>query len=138
MGIAYHPHYLVWFEHGRTEYLRSLGSTYRDLEESGTLLVVVETGVRHLKSARYDDELEVRTRLESAGGVRLRFTYEVARGDEILATGFTLLASADLRGRPRRLPAAFVATIAPSLSGTVPGREAASAASNDPPVPEVP
>ena len=60
MGVAYHAHYLVWFEQGRTEYLRSLGSTYRALEEAGTLLMVTETGVRHLKSARYDDEVEVR------------------------------------------------------------------------------
>ena len=70
MGVAYHAHYLVWFEQGRTEYLRSLGSTYRALEEAGTLLMVTETGVRHLKSARYDDEIEVHA-LTAAGAAGL-------------------------------------------------------------------
>ena len=104
MGVAYHAHYLVWFEQGRTEYLRSLGSTYRALEDAGTLLMVTETGVRHLRSARYDDEIEVRTRLDSVRGVRLRFVYEVHRDGDLLATGFTVLAAADTSGRPRRLP----------------------------------
>ena len=43
MGVVYHGHYLAWFDQGRTEFFRSLGSSYRDLEDSGTLLVVVET-----------------------------------------------------------------------------------------------
>jgi acyl-CoA thioester hydrolase len=107
MNVAYHAHYLVWFEHGRTEYLRSLGGTYRALEEEGTLLVVVESGVRHLGSAGYDDLLRVRTRLAEVRGVRMRFEYEIRREDERLATGFTVLASCDETGRPCRLPAAF-------------------------------
>jgi len=128
MGVAYHAHYLVWFEQGRTELLRSMGSTYRALEDSGTLLMVIETGVRHLRSARYDDEVEVRTRLDSVKGVRLRFVYEVHREDELLATGFTVLAAADPGGRPRRLPAELAGLLA------VGGSEgsSASAASNGP------
>ena len=107
MGVVYHPHYLVFFEKGRTEFLRSLGGTYRELEESGTLLLVAETGVRHLGSARYDDLLTIRTRMTDLRRVRLRFDYEVARGGEVLATGFTVLAAADVNGRLRRLPSAF-------------------------------
>jgi acyl-CoA thioester hydrolase len=107
MGFVYHAHYLVFFEQGRTEYLRSLGGTYRHVEDAGTLLVVVETGVRHLKPATYDDLLTIRTWLEEARGVRLRFRYEVARKGDVLATGFTVLAATDVAGRPRRLPDDF-------------------------------
>jgi len=112
MGVVYHANYLVFFEQGRTEYLRSLGGTYRRLEEEGTLLVVVETGVRHHRPAAYDDLLTVRTRLTDLRAVRMRFEYEVLRGPDLLASGFTVLASTDPEGRPRRLPEAFRARIA--------------------------
>lgn len=104
MGFVYHAHYLVYFEQGRTEALRSLGSTYRALEDDGTLLVVVETGVRHLRPATYDDEIVVHTELTQVKGVRMRFEYEVLREGKRLATGFTVLAACDKDGRPRRLP----------------------------------
>jgi len=104
MGVVYHAHYLAYFEQGRTEFLRAQGSTYREVEEGGTLLVVVDVGIRFLRPARYDDLLRVRTRLAEARGARLRFEYELLRGDDLLATGHTTLAATDLAGRPRRLP----------------------------------
>lgn len=105
MGVVYHGHYLVYFELGRTEMLRSLGATYREVEAEGTLLFVIEAGLKFLRSARYDDHLTVRTRLASVRGVRLRFEYEVLRDEERLASGFTVLAACDPEGRPRRIPA---------------------------------
>lgn len=117
MGVAYHAHYLVWFEHGRTEFLRSLGGTYRRLEEEGTLLMVVETGVRHHRPAEYDDLLTVRTRLAALRPVRMRFEYEIRRDDEVLATGFTVLAATDAAGRPRRTPSDFREALAPATDG---------------------
>jgi acyl-CoA thioester hydrolase len=107
MGVVYHAHYLVYFEQGRTEYLRSLGGTYRRLEDDGTLLVVVETGVRHIRPATYDDLLTVTTRLTELRGVRMRFEYDVRRGEDVLAQGYTVLAATDRTGRPTRLPAEF-------------------------------
>ncbi|MHC5012015.1 MAG: acyl-CoA thioesterase [Planctomycetota bacterium] len=107
MGVVYHAHYLVYFEQGRTEYLRSLGGDYRRLEDEGTLLMVVETGVRHLLPANYDDVITISTRLVEARGVRMRFEYEVHRDGDLLATGFTLLAATDHGGRPKRLPGSF-------------------------------
>jgi acyl-CoA thioester hydrolase len=122
MGVVYHGHYLVYFELGRTELLRSLGSTYREVEEAGTLLVVVETGLRFHRPARYDDDLTVRTRLGSARGVRMRFEYEVRRGGERLASGHTVLAATDPSGRPRRLPAVLQRLVgAPQASGRMGG-----------------
>ena len=118
MAVVYHANYLVFFEQGRTEYLRSLGGTYRRLEEEGTLLVVVETGVKHHKPAQYDDLLTVRTRLTQLRPVRMRFDYEVLRDDVLLASGFTVLASTDAGGRPRRLPDAFRTRIARDGAGS--------------------
>jgi len=104
MGFLHHGHYLAYFEEGRTELMRSLGVTYREVEDAGTLLVVVETGVRHKQPARYDELLTIRSCLTEVRGVRLRFEYDVTRGEELLATGHTVLASTDTDGRPRRLP----------------------------------
>jgi acyl-CoA thioester hydrolase len=118
MGVVYHANYLVYFEQGRTEYLRSLGGTYRRFEEEGHLLVVAETGVRHLKPAQYDDLLTVRTRLSEIRKVRMRFDYEVLLDAEPIASGFTVLACTDTRGRPRRLPEDFHHRVAPTAEAT--------------------
>jgi acyl-CoA thioester hydrolase len=106
MGVAYHGNYFAWFEVGRTDLLRGLGLTYRELEADGLRLPVIETQARFLRPALYDDMLEVRTRLLQMRGASLSFEYEVHReeGDTPLATGTTLHAAIDRDGRPRRLP----------------------------------
>ena len=113
MGVVYHANYLPYFEEGRTEFLRSLGHSYRAVEEGGVLLVVADAGLKFLRPARYDDVLRVRTRLASVGGVRLLFTYEVDRPADgtLCALGHTTLAATDREGRPVRLPADFRALI---------------------------
>jgi acyl-CoA thioester hydrolase len=107
MGVAWHGQYFAWFEVGRTDLLRHLGCTYRELEEEGLRLPVIEASARYLLPARYDDLLEVRTRLATMGGARLVFDYEIRREgtDSPLATGSTAHAAVDRQGRPRRLPA---------------------------------
>lgn len=109
MGVAWHGHFLAWFEVGRTDLLRRQGTTYRALEEAGLRLPVIEAHVRFLRPARYDDVLEIRTRLAEVSGARVRFDYEVHRDgtDDPLATGVTAHAAVDARGRPRRLPEAL-------------------------------
>ena len=106
MGVVYHANYLPYFEQGRTEFLRALGTTYREVEESGLLLVVADAGLKFLRPAGYDDLLRVRTRLADVSGVRLVFEYEVDRpADGVrVATGHTTLAATDRTGRPIRLP----------------------------------
>jgi acyl-CoA thioester hydrolase len=106
MGVAYHGNYFAWFEVGRTDLLRNLGVTYRDLESGGIRLPVIEAQARFLRPARYDDVLDIHTRLASLGGVRIAFEYEVrCQGAEApLATGSTAHAAVDAEGRPRRLP----------------------------------
>lgn len=110
MGVAYHGHYFAWFEIGRTEMMRSVGTTYLELEDrEGILFPVVAAGARYRASARYDDQLNVRTCLVSVGGARLRFEYtlERERDGKLLATGFTEHATVGRDGRPRRLPLAL-------------------------------
>ncbi len=106
MGVAHHASYLVWFEAGRTEFIRSRGRSYAQIEEDGWLLVVVEAQCRYLRPARYDDVLIVRTRLGLAGPATLAFEYEVVRraGGDVLARGTTIHAAVDRTGRPRRIP----------------------------------
>ncbi len=103
MGIVYHANYLQYFEIGRTEAMRSMGATYRSLEEGGIALAVVECGLKFRAAAKYDDELRIVTRPSSAGRVRVRFDYEIWRGDKLLCDGFTVLACL-VNGKPSELP----------------------------------
>jgi acyl-CoA thioester hydrolase len=107
MGVAYYANYLVWFEVGRTDWLRATGRSYRDMEEDGVGLPVIEAQCTYRLPARYDEELEVRTRGRLESPVRVAFDYEVVRrGDAlVVATGRTVHAAVDRAGRPRRLPA---------------------------------
>lgn len=107
MGVVYYANYLVWFEVARTEWLRGAGWTYREMELEGVSLPVIEAHAEYRQPARYDDELEITTRMQVITPVRVRFDYEVWRsgGEAPLATGHTVHAAVDANGRPCRLPA---------------------------------
>lgn len=100
MGIAYYANYLVWFEVGRTEWMRSLGPSYCDLEKSGLFLPVIKASCEYKVPARYDNELTVITWIESLRGVRITFNYEVHRGEQFIARGSTEHAFVNEEGRP--------------------------------------
>jgi acyl-CoA thioester hydrolase len=107
MGVVYYANYFVWFEVARTDLLREQGWSYRDMEADGYALPVVEAHCQYVQSARYDDELDVRTTGRLLSPVRVRFDYEVVKADNtatVLATGHTVHAVLDAAGRPRRLP----------------------------------
>ena len=111
MGIAYYGNYLRWFEAGRNELIRGRGMTYRAFEERGLILPVLEAHVKYLKSAVYDDELEIHTFVGELSRVRMEFTYEVVRREgasgprELLATGSTVHACLARDGmKPTRIP----------------------------------
>jgi acyl-CoA thioester hydrolase len=104
MGVVYYANYLVWFEIGRTDWLRDSGWTYRSMEEDGTQLPVIEAHCEYRQGARYDDEVGVRTKAQKLSPVRIRFDYEIVRGDQVLATGHTVHATIDMQGRPVRMP----------------------------------
>ncbi len=90
MGQAYYGNYLKWFEYGRSEWFRSCGTTYRELEAGGVFLPVIEAHCEYRKPAFYDDVLTVATDFRFSGPARLRFDYEILRTGEILATGYTV------------------------------------------------
>ena len=106
MGIVYYANYLVWFEVGRTDWLRETGWSYRDMEADGYSLPVIEARCTYHESARYDEELEVRTTSTLESPIRIQFLYEVVRTVDgaKLASGMTMHAALDRSGRPRRLP----------------------------------
>ena len=105
MGVVYYANYFVWFEIGRTDWLRDTGQSYRQMEIDGVQLPVIEAHCDYRRPAKYDDDLEIRTRATRLTPVRIRFDYEIVRGDEALVTGHTIHAALDARGRPCRLPA---------------------------------
>jgi acyl-CoA thioester hydrolase len=106
MGVVYYANYLVWFEVGRTDLLRGSGCSYREMEVEGFSLPVIEAQCSYRQSARYDDDLDIRTTGTLLSRVRVRFNYEVVRAadEAVLAEGYTVHASLDQDGRPRRLP----------------------------------
>ena len=107
MGVVYYANYLVWFEVARTEWLRESGWSYRQMEEEGLALPVIEAHCEYRRAARYDDEIEIRTRATLLTPVRIRFDYEVRRAGhaDLAALGHTVHAALDSEGRPTRLPA---------------------------------
>jgi acyl-CoA thioester hydrolase len=107
MGVVYYANYFVWFEVGRTDLLRSLGGSYRELEAEGIFLPVIEATCEYAQSGRYDDELEIRTDGRVLSPIRVEFTYEVVRlaDGDTLARGRTMHAAINRAGRPCRLPA---------------------------------
>jgi len=100
MGVAYYANYLVWFEVGRTEMMRSLELPYREFEKSSLFLPVLKAFCEYKHSARYDDELTIITFLGSLENVRITFNYEIRRNGEYLAGGYTEHAFVNEKGRP--------------------------------------
>lgn len=93
MGYAHHSNYLVWCEQARTDHMRDLGVGYRELEENGLLLPVVDAKLRYKAAARYDDLLTVSCWVREVSSRRVIFGYAVRRAadDRLLATAQTSL-----------------------------------------------
>jgi acyl-CoA thioester hydrolase len=93
MGIAHHANYLIWCELARTDFMRDLGVRYRELEEGGLLLPVVDVRFRYRAVARYDDLLRVRCWVREVATRRVIFGYAVDRSTDgqLLATAQTSL-----------------------------------------------
>jgi acyl-CoA thioester hydrolase len=112
MGVVHHSQYVNYFELGRTEMMRSHGMDYAEMERRGLLLAVVDVQLRYVRPARFGDELVIETRIAEVERVRVRFEYEVKRGDELLCRGHTVLACVGRDLVPFRMPEADRATMA--------------------------
>ena len=106
MGFAYYAHYLRWFEIGRAEMLRSLGTSYHAVEQGGVWLPVLEARCRYHKPARYDDQVVIETGVIELRRASVRFGYRVVREADgtLLAEGTTEHPFTDPAGRPMRPP----------------------------------
>ena len=104
-GVAHHANYLVWFEAARVAYLAEFAGGYQAIRDQGLESFVLESRVRYLRPARFDDVLEIHARVAELKGARFRFAYDVTRGGELLADGWTSHACVDARTfRPIRVP----------------------------------
>jgi len=106
MGVVYHGNYAQYFEVARVEMLRSLGVSYRSMEDSGIMLPVVNLNINYRKPALYDELLTVRTSLKELPGVRIHFDYELLNErDDLLANASTDLVFVDAENKlPKRCP----------------------------------
>jgi acyl-CoA thioester hydrolase len=104
MGLLHHANYLIYFEQGRTELLRSYGVSYKDLEDQGFLLVLTKIEVKYRWPAHYDDLLTLKTLVTRTTSVRIDHRYELSCEGRLLAEGASTLACIDREGRPQALP----------------------------------
>ncbi|MCH2183452.1 MAG: acyl-CoA thioesterase [Mariniblastus sp.] len=103
-GRVHHANYVKYFEIGRVEMLRASGTTYRQLEQSGLLLVVVDLKCQFFAGAQYDDLLLLTTRIKRSRGVRIQHTYDLTLDGELIVRGETTVAAVDPEGNVVRLP----------------------------------
>jgi len=105
MGVVYYSNYLVWFEVARAELLRSVGHTYRVIEEDMFLhLMVLEVKCRYRSPARYDDLLDIACSVIDLGNSSITFSYKVMRDKVLLTEAETIHVFTDTKGKPKRMP----------------------------------
>lgn len=104
MGLVHHSIYLQYFEIGRTELLRACGGRYRQMEEAGQYVVVIHVDCRYRRPARYDDLIEIHTRIEKVTAAKIIHNYTITRGEEMLVEASVTLAVIDAEGRAQRVP----------------------------------
>ncbi|WP_026476727.1 acyl-CoA thioesterase [Alkaliphilus transvaalensis] len=111
MGVVYHGNYFPWFEIGRTTLLKDMGYSYKELEDENILLPVTEVTCQYKESAKYDDVVEIRTKVKEMKGVRITFSYELYRkaDQQLLASGTTTHAFVNRAFKPINIKKQFPA-----------------------------
>jgi acyl-CoA thioester hydrolase len=106
MGFLHHSNYLPFFEMGRTELLRGYGVSYRELEEKDVLFVVTKVAVNFKRPARYDDELELVTKIVKQTHVRIDHAYAMYNKGTgvLLCTGESTIACINRKGEVQGIP----------------------------------
>ncbi|NLJ08233.1 MAG: acyl-CoA thioesterase [Sphingobacteriales bacterium] len=107
MGFVYYGNYPVFYEKGRTELIRSLGLSYREMEEKGILMPVRNMKCEYYQPARYDDIIRVKTTVHEMPSSRMSFHYEIFnQKGELIHEAFTDLIFLNAQSRkPVRAPA---------------------------------
>jgi acyl-CoA thioester hydrolase len=106
MGVVYYANYLVWMEVGRTDYCKSIGFSYRDMEQEHANLAVAEANCRYVAPARYDDEILVRTTVERLNRRLVTFAYSIINSSsgQLLAEGKTVHITVGKDGKTCSIP----------------------------------
>jgi acyl-CoA thioester hydrolase len=102
MGIVHHSNYAIWFEAGRTDFLKNTGVSYAEVEARGVMMPLYELTCRYISPAKYEDEITVITRLKALSRVRIILSYEVVnrKTNTLLAAGETAQAFTDRALKP--------------------------------------
>ncbi len=118
MRIVHHSSYIVWFEEGRSEFMRKIGLPYSKVEESGYFFTVVEVRAQYKHPAVYDEEVIVRTRLVEVKNRKVIFYYEVLRAEDerLLARGKSIHVSVDKDNRVVKIPQDYKALLSRFVS----------------------
>jgi acyl-CoA thioester hydrolase len=112
-GIVHNSNYLVWFEVARVDHLERFAGGYQRLRDLGIEALVLETHVRYLEPAKFDDRLLVHARCVDVKGARFRYEYAIEREGVVIADGWTAHATVDAATlRPTRVPAWLAESIA--------------------------
>lgn len=117
MGVVYYANYFVWFEVARTEYLRSFGVSYKELESQGMYLMVASAGCEYKSPARFDDVVTVRTWIPELKNSSLRFEYSLHVDSRLIATGESVHVFTNDAGKPVRIPEEIRRMYRATLSG---------------------
>lgn len=115
MGVVYYGIYPLYYETGRTEMMRHLGFTYREMEEMGIIMPVISMNCRYRKPARYDDLLTIKTIVRKMPETKILFDYEIYNEQkELVNEGQTTLVFLDSeKGRPVRIPGFLKSVLEP-------------------------
>ena len=123
MGLVHHSNYLRYFEIARTEFFRVSGGRYREVEEAGLFVVVARVDCRYKAPARYDDEIEITTRITRVTAAKIVHEYEIRRDDVTLVQATVTLAVIDDSGRLQRIPELIIQSYPGSGESGSPSRE---------------
>ena len=106
MGVVHHGNYALYLEMGRTEWLRTFGVFYSEMEREGIMLPVISMSLNYKKSAYYDEVIKVKTQLKKTPAVKIEFEYEITNeAGEILVEATTVLAFINMKTRrPMKCP----------------------------------
>jgi acyl-CoA thioester hydrolase len=126
MGVTYYANYLKWFEMGRNDFMRKIGTPYTSVEKTGLYFPVVEVSCRYHSPAHYDDVIVIETSLTELGPVTLTFSYELSRqrDKQLLSTGWTKHACLDHEGQITKMLPNMQATLKAGLSSIPSHRQA--------------
>jgi len=109
MGVVYYANYAIYFEIGRVDALRAMGASYKQMEESGIMLPVLDLKIKYIRPAKYDDLLTIKVTVPEMPGTRITFLYEVTNeAGTLLTVGETTLVFVDMaKNKPTQIPEPF-------------------------------